>query len=741
MEVIEECKKDPCTFIPLEKPVEDGFVHVKPPTKGETSVEDKTTRQEIGDCIEMVSEKSSHGASLCNESLGRQETGDSDPIASDPVILDLPENCDVDTQDVRPNGINDHFEKEMLECSQHQSNGIHEETQPKENAEQGNKVALGSTLITSLTPFDETYLQAVASKKENDLLFVDTQGSHSSADGKSSSSDPIVVDLAGDGDEIVQDKGYRENLDSSVSDLSSFESDSDIEIEIEEIFRKGPHMNKCHEVTTHGELTLKDLPPIQDLKISVPEGQCIEVGIVSSIVNELVVVQALPNKPALDLGTILFLNSGKDTLGEVFDVFGPVKEPYYTVRFNSEDHARKRGVMEGVPVFCAPKTEYTSYVFVYDMLKMKGSDASWEHNHEPPLHCLDYSDDEKERASRKKKGQPHQSKQGRSNDGSGDGQEGTSTTEADGGGSSVENQVAHPRKAPSKPPPQQTGVAEECALSEPAHVHWRQALTPSYQSKHPPPPCNNGPINRIDNQGSLHPPGHPPLRGKHTGDWHASDYALRSARRANRHLFRDRSADDQVRPPQCSPMPCTPSQGTPSQGTPSALMECPMPKRPTHEQSGLLPTPSTWVFGSSPQHLFPPAPPEAPCLQNPFSVPPPQPSGAHLFRVPPPIPTGVIVPHSYPDAPGHNPSPLLPSPLQSAPPASSTSQHPFSSPQPLSPNPFFPSFQGPFERRNSMPPSFPPPRHPPFISRQMSPFVLRPSSLFTKHPPPSGPNA
>ena len=51
----------------------------------------------------------------------------------------------------------------------------------------------------------------------------------------------------------------------------------------------------------------------------------------------------------------------------------------------------------GMPVYCAPRTEHTSYVFVDQLRKMKGSDASWKHDQEPPVNCLDFSDDEEER--------------------------------------------------------------------------------------------------------------------------------------------------------------------------------------------------------------------------------------------------------------------------------------------------------------------------------------------------------
>ena len=36
--------------------------------------------------------------------------------------------------------------------------------------------------------------------------------------------------------------------------------------------------------------------------------------------------------PALDLDSVLFLDSGSRVLGRVFDVIGPVQRPYYCVR-------------------------------------------------------------------------------------------------------------------------------------------------------------------------------------------------------------------------------------------------------------------------------------------------------------------------------------------------------------------------------------------------------------------------
>ncbi|KAJ9577099.1 hypothetical protein L9F63_006307 [Diploptera punctata] len=156
-----------------------------------------------------------------------------------------------------------------------------------------------------------------------------------------------------------------------------------------------------NQLMTKGEIAIEDLPPIEDLFISVPEEECIELGKVTNIVDQLVVVQANKNTPPLDLDSILFLDHGKQTLGQIFDVFGQVNEPLYCIRFNSREHIKERGIERDMIVYCAPKTPHTSYVFIPHLLQAKGSDASWTHNNEPPEKFLDYSDDEEERKAKK----------------------------------------------------------------------------------------------------------------------------------------------------------------------------------------------------------------------------------------------------------------------------------------------------------------------------------------------------
>ncbi|XP_037821602.1 H/ACA ribonucleoprotein complex non-core subunit NAF1 [Lucilia sericata] len=150
-----------------------------------------------------------------------------------------------------------------------------------------------------------------------------------------------------------------------------------------------------------GEMLLEDLPPIQDLQITVPEDECIEFGKIHSVVDQLLLVSALPNSILLDLGTVIFLEKGQKVLGEVFDVLGQVADPLYCVRFNSNKQIKEKQINVGDVVYVAPKTQYTQYVILSNLMKIKGSDASWENDVEPPPRFLDYSDDEQEQLARR----------------------------------------------------------------------------------------------------------------------------------------------------------------------------------------------------------------------------------------------------------------------------------------------------------------------------------------------------
>lgn len=102
-------------------------------------------------------------------------------------------------------------------------------------------------------------------------------------------------------------------------------------VEIEELYEDKSALQLEDKSKMLKDLGILDLAPLEDLKISVPEEECIPIGIIHKIVDPLVIVLAKKGSPAIDLDSVLFLNHGKQLLGQVFDVFGQITEPMYMV--------------------------------------------------------------------------------------------------------------------------------------------------------------------------------------------------------------------------------------------------------------------------------------------------------------------------------------------------------------------------------------------------------------------------
>ena len=157
-----------------------------------------------------------------------------------------------------------------------------------------------------------------------------------------------------------------------------------------------------HGLRTRHELVLDDLPPIENLTITLSDETSIElIGHVRHIIDEkLVIIESLLHSPPLNDDSVLF-NSNRRSIGLIFETFGPVEKPYYSIRYNDIHSIHQRQIELNQEVFYAPKeTTYTKYVFVQELRLLKGSDASWEYDNEPPKFAIDYSDDEQERAAK-----------------------------------------------------------------------------------------------------------------------------------------------------------------------------------------------------------------------------------------------------------------------------------------------------------------------------------------------------
>lgn len=84
-----------------------------------------------------------------------------------------------------------------------------------------------------------------------------------------------------------------------------------------------------------------------------------------------VTIESIPNIPAFDLDSMLFIgDSQKKPLGPIFDVLGPVSQPIYCVRFNTEDEIKAGGIVRGMKVYAAPQSdEFSKFVFIKELLK------------------------------------------------------------------------------------------------------------------------------------------------------------------------------------------------------------------------------------------------------------------------------------------------------------------------------------------------------------------------------------
>ncbi|XP_063704807.1 H/ACA ribonucleoprotein complex non-core subunit NAF1 [Culicoides brevitarsis] len=238
---------------------------------------------------------------------------------------------------------------------------------------------------------EETQQQSTPSAANNSLSLLaqyDSQDSSSSSDESDTESSGMEVDSADS--ESSSSSSSVKSLEAIKKKIDEFQDDEEDDDETGEKKNQAP-------IKAIGELGIEDLPPIEDLYITVPEKECNLLGKITSIVDQLVLVESLPNVVPLDLDTILFLDKGQRALGKVFDVMGQIHCPIYCVRFNTNQEIIDKGIQVGQDVYCAPSAPCTQIVILPELMKHKGSDASWKNDIEPPARFIEYSDDEEER--------------------------------------------------------------------------------------------------------------------------------------------------------------------------------------------------------------------------------------------------------------------------------------------------------------------------------------------------------
>jgi H/ACA ribonucleoprotein complex non-core subunit NAF1 len=110
---------------------------------------------------------------------------------------------------------------------------------------------------------------------------------------------------------------------------------------------------------------------VEKLNLELPKDvHIVPIGATYGRVETFLIVQSSADVGALDMGSLLCL-ADRTILGEVFETFGPVAQPLYSVRYNSPEEIPTE---LGLPVFFVP--QHAKFVLASELRTLKGSDAS-----------------------------------------------------------------------------------------------------------------------------------------------------------------------------------------------------------------------------------------------------------------------------------------------------------------------------------------------------------------------------
>ncbi|KAK7324741.1 hypothetical protein VNO77_28544 [Canavalia gladiata] len=138
---------------------------------------------------------------------------------------------------------------------------------------------------------------------------------------------------------------------------------------------------------------LKVLPFVPAVSVTLESHhQMLPVGVVVSILGAKVIVGGMEKHDPLNEGSILWMTKRQTPLGLIDEIFGPVKNPYYTVRYNYENEVPE-GIHVGTLISFVP--EFANYVLNNKDLYKKGYDTSGLNDEEVSSEA-EFSDDEKE---------------------------------------------------------------------------------------------------------------------------------------------------------------------------------------------------------------------------------------------------------------------------------------------------------------------------------------------------------
>ncbi|KAL1562419.1 H/ACA ribonucleoprotein complex non-core subunit NAF1-like [Salvia divinorum] len=222
------------------------------------------------------------------------------------------------------------------------------------------------------------------SESEDESSSESSSSSSSYSSSSSSEDDDDGKNTSKSGEGSGDEETEMEDGEIMLSELEEMVSWSDVEDEDGGGAGGGPIKSKNE---------LKDLPHVPSVDVTLePHHQTLPVGTVLSMIGAQVIVEGVEKHNPLSEGSILWITDSRSPLGIIDEIFGPVKNPYYIVRYNSEEEV-PTGIQQGTLIsFVA---EFADHVLNNKNLYQKGYDASNE-NDEELSEDAEFSDDEKE---------------------------------------------------------------------------------------------------------------------------------------------------------------------------------------------------------------------------------------------------------------------------------------------------------------------------------------------------------
>lgn len=196
------------------------------------------------------------------------------------------------------------------------------------------------------------------------------------------------------------EEGEIEDVDREEMTCGIDDDEEDEEDEVEMIAGIDVDIDDGDEIgggATEGPIRSKNelqvLPPVPQVNVVLqPHHQMLPVGVVLSVLGVQVIVEGVEKHNPLNEGSILWITESRVALGLIDEIFGPVKAPYYVVRYNSESEIPAK-IHVGTSISFVQ--DFANHVLNDKNLYEKGYDASGE-NDEELSDEAEFSDDEKE---------------------------------------------------------------------------------------------------------------------------------------------------------------------------------------------------------------------------------------------------------------------------------------------------------------------------------------------------------